>query len=103
MGVSGIILRCSEHMESKDLGRPVAFLTKMIVQRPLAAQLVSKGLLDLNRWRRLLGKSSPREVTMDALMIVLYLARMDKVRYAYPKFMAFSSYKMQTTLPLMQR
>ncbi|KAL5560321.1 hypothetical protein UlMin_036532 [Ulmus minor] len=66
-------------MESKDLGRLVAFLAKMIVQRPLAAQLVSKGLVDLNRWRRLLDKSSPREVTMDALMIVLDLARMDKL------------------------
>ncbi|KAL5564009.1 hypothetical protein UlMin_033756 [Ulmus minor] len=55
----------------------------MIVQRPLAVQLVSKGLLDPNRWRRLLDNSSPREVTMDALMIVSDLARMDKGFYEY--------------------
>ncbi|KAL5545510.1 hypothetical protein UlMin_005197 [Ulmus minor] len=66
-------------MESKYLGRLVAFLAKMIVQQPLAAQLVSKGMLDPYRWRRLLDTSSPREVTMDALMIVLYLACMDKI------------------------
>ena len=66
-------------------------LAKMIVQRPLAVQLVSKGLLDPNRWRRLLDNSSPREVTMDALMIVSDLARMDKVRYACPESMVFSS------------
>ncbi|KAL5564765.1 hypothetical protein UlMin_027929 [Ulmus minor] len=83
VGVPGIILRCLEHMELKDLGRPVAFLAKMIVQRPLAVQLVSKGLLDPNRWRRLLDNSSPREVTMDALMIVSDLARMDKGFYEY--------------------
>ncbi|KAL5556604.1 hypothetical protein UlMin_038840 [Ulmus minor] len=58
-------------------------LAKMIVQRPLAVQLVSKGLLDPNRWRRLLDNSSPREVTMDALMIVSDLARMDKGFYEY--------------------
>ncbi|KAL5538446.1 hypothetical protein UlMin_042754 [Ulmus minor] len=64
-------------MKLKDLGRPIAFLAKMIIQQPLAAQLVSKGLLDPNRWRRLLDKSSPKEVTMDVVMIVLDLARMD--------------------------
>ncbi|KAL5577719.1 hypothetical protein UlMin_019418 [Ulmus minor] len=58
-------------------------LAKMIVQRPLAVQLVSKGLLDPNRWRRLLDNSSPREVTMDALMIVSDLALMDKGFYEY--------------------
>ncbi|EXB79431.1 Serine/threonine-protein kinase 36 [Morus notabilis] len=83
VGVPVVILRCLEHMESKDLGRPVAFLAKMINYRPLAVQLVSKGLLDPNRWRRLLDYSSPKEVTLDALMIISDLARMDKGFYEF--------------------
>ncbi|PON97482.1 GPCR kinase [Trema orientale] len=83
VGVPVVVLRCLEHMELKDLGRPVAFLAKMIGYRPLAVQLVSKGLLDPNRWRRLLDSSSPKEVTVDALMIVSDLARMDKGFYEY--------------------
>lgn len=79
----GIILRCLEQLESKDLGRTVAFLAKMIGHRPLAVQLVGKGLLDPNRMRRLLDCSSPREATLDTLMIVSDLARMDKVRLCF--------------------
>ncbi|KAH9756104.1 serine/threonine-protein kinase TIO [Citrus sinensis] len=82
VGVPGIILRCLEHMELKNLGRPIAFLAKMIGQRSLAVQLVGKGLLDPNRVRRLLD-SSTREVTLDVLMIVSDLARMDKWFYEY--------------------
>lgn len=77
----GIILWCLEHLELKDLGRPVAFLAKMIGHRPLAVQLVGKGLLDPTRMKRLLDRSSPREVMLDVLMIVSDLARMDKVRF----------------------
>ncbi|KAK3213413.1 hypothetical protein Dsin_018119 [Dipteronia sinensis] len=83
VGVPGVILRCLEHMELKDLGRPVAFLAKMVGHRPLAVQLVGKGLLEANRIRRLLDCSSPREVTLDVLMIVSDLARMDKGFYEY--------------------
>ncbi|KAA8540378.1 hypothetical protein F0562_024703 [Nyssa sinensis] len=32
VGVPGIILRCMEHMELKDVGKPVAFLAKMTGQ-----------------------------------------------------------------------
>ncbi len=78
-----LLLRCLEHVELKDLGRPVAFLAKMISHRPLAVQLVSKGLLDSNRMKRLLDSSCPREVTLDILMIVSDLARMDKVRFYF--------------------
>ncbi|OMO90791.1 Armadillo-like helical [Corchorus capsularis] len=52
VGVTGIVLGCLEQLESKDLGRAVAFLAKMIGHRPLAVQLVGKGLLDPNRMRR---------------------------------------------------
>ncbi|KAK6228315.1 HEAT repeat - like 1 [Theobroma cacao] len=83
VGVPGIILRCLEQLESKDLGRTVAFLAKMIGHRPLAVQLVGKGLLDPNRMRRLLDCSSPREATLDTLMIVSDLARMDKGFYEF--------------------
>ncbi|KAH0978647.1 hypothetical protein GBA52_005824 [Prunus armeniaca] len=83
VGVPGIILRCLENLELKDVGRPVAFLAKMIGHRPLAVQLVGKGLLDPNRMRRLLDCSSPREVMLDVLMIVSDLARMDKGFYEY--------------------
>lgn len=79
----GIILRCLERMELKDLGRPVAFLAKMIRQPLLAGQLVKKGLLDPNRCRRLLDSSCPIEVTLDALMIISDLARMHKVRFVF--------------------
>ncbi|XVE68757.1 hypothetical protein DITRI_Ditri09bG0095100 [Diplodiscus trichospermus] len=83
VGVPGIIIRCLEQLELKDLGRPVALLAKMIGHRPLAVQLVGKGLLDPNRMRRLLDSSSPKEVTLDTLMIVSDLARMDKGFYEF--------------------
>ncbi|EXB29179.1 Serine/threonine-protein kinase 36 [Morus notabilis] len=83
VGVPGIILRCLERMELKDLGRPLAFLAKMIRQPLLAGQLVKKGLLDPNRCRRLLDSSCPIEVTLDALMIISDLARMHKGFYEY--------------------
>ncbi|KAI8565224.1 hypothetical protein RHMOL_Rhmol03G0243200 [Rhododendron molle] len=83
VGVPGIVLRCSEHMEIKDVARPIAFLAKMTGQRPLAIQLLGKGLLDPGRVRRLLSSSCPREVMMDFLMIVSDLARMDKAFYEY--------------------
>ncbi|KAL6127345.1 hypothetical protein ACLB2K_075386 [Fragaria x ananassa] len=83
VGVPGIILWCLEHLELKDLGRPVAFLAKMIAQRPLTVQLVGKGLLDPTKMRRLLDRSSPKEVILDGLMIVSDLARMDKGFYEY--------------------
>lgn len=75
----GTILRCLEHMDSKDFARPVAFLAKMTGHRALVVQLLGKGLLDPARMRRLLNGSCPREVTLDVLMIVSDLARMDKV------------------------
>lgn len=82
-GVPGYILRCLEHMELQDSARLVAFLAKMTGHRPLVVQLIGKGLLDPARMRRLFDRSSPREVTMDVLMIVSDLARMDKVFYEH--------------------
>ncbi|KAL8134718.1 serine/threonine-protein kinase TIO isoform X2 [Apium graveolens] len=82
-GVPGYILRCLEHLELKDCTRLVAFLAKMTGHRPLVVQLIGKGLLDAARMRRLFDRSSPREVTMDVLMIVSDLARMDKVFYEH--------------------
>lgn len=83
VGVPGIVLRCLEHVDSKDIGKPVAFLAKMTSHQPLAVQLVSKGLLDPIRIQRLFGCSSPIEVTLDLLMIISDLARMDKGFYEY--------------------
>ncbi|KAK3042781.1 hypothetical protein RJ639_001054 [Escallonia herrerae] len=83
VGVPGIILRCLEHLDLKEVARPVAFLAKMTSHRALVSQLLSKGLLDPSRMRRLLDKSCPREVTLDVLMIVSDLARMDKGFYEY--------------------
>ncbi|KAJ4831260.1 hypothetical protein Tsubulata_044914 [Turnera subulata] len=54
IGVPIMILRCLEHMDLKDYGRPVAFLAKMACHRPLAVQLVSEGLLDQSRCAQLL-------------------------------------------------
>ncbi|CAI8602046.1 unnamed protein product [Vicia faba] len=85
VGVPSIILRCLDHMELNDMGRPVAFLAKMVCQRPLAVQLVSKGLLDPNRMKRLFDLSGPKEVMLDALMIISDLSRMDKGFYEYIK------------------
>ncbi|KAL4335417.1 hypothetical protein GQ457_07G018800 [Hibiscus cannabinus] len=48
VGVPGVVIHCLELLESKNLGRPVAFLAKMIEHRPLAVQLIGKGLLDPN-------------------------------------------------------
>ncbi|XP_024023404.1 serine/threonine-protein kinase TIO [Morus notabilis] len=63
----------------RRFGRRVAVIAKMISYQPLAVQVVSKGLLDPNQWRRLLDYSSPKEVLPDALMIVSDFARMDKI------------------------
>ncbi|KAK4758063.1 hypothetical protein SAY87_019364 [Trapa incisa] len=83
VGLPGILLRCLEHVELKDCGKPVAFVAKMVGQghRPLAVHFVGKGLLDPNRMRRFLNNSSPKEVMLDALNIISDLARMDKVRF----------------------
>ncbi|KAL7148444.1 hypothetical protein ABFS83_06G179000 [Erythranthe nasuta] len=81
--VPAIILCCLDHMELKDIARPVAFIAKISTQPQLAVQLVSKGLLVPNRAKRLLNSPCPREVTMDFLMIVSDLARMDKQFYEY--------------------
>ncbi|KAL8517821.1 hypothetical protein ACS0TY_009219 [Phlomoides rotata] len=78
-----IILHCLDHIEVKDIARPVAFIAKLSTQQPLAVQLVSKGLLDPNRAKRLLNSPCPRDVTMDFLMIISDLARMDKAFYKY--------------------
>lgn len=83
MGVPSLILRCLEHLEIKDLVRPVAFLAKMVGRPRLAVELVSKGLLDPNRMKKLLNQSSPREVILDILMIISDLSRMDKVSVLY--------------------
>lgn len=74
-----IILCCLDHMELKDIARTVAFIAKLSAYQPLAMQLVRKGVLHPNRVKRLLASPCPREVTMDFLMIVSDLARMDKV------------------------
>ncbi|KAG6737656.1 hypothetical protein POTOM_059184 [Populus tomentosa] len=83
VGLPGIILRCVEYMELKDLGRPVAFLAKMIGHRPFAIQLIGRGLLNPNMVKRLLDNMSPREVMLDVLMIVSDLARMDEGFYEH--------------------
>ncbi|XP_034888517.1 serine/threonine-protein kinase TIO isoform X2 [Populus alba] len=83
VGLPGIILRCVEYMELKDLGRPVAFLAKMIGHRPFAIQLIGRGLLNPNMVKRLLDNMSPREVLLDVLMIVSDLARMDEGFYEH--------------------
>ncbi|KAL9382202.1 hypothetical protein Peur_025237 [Populus x canadensis] len=83
VGLPGIMLRCVEYMELKDLGRPVAFLAKMIGHRPFAIQLIGRGLLDPNMVKRLLDNMSPREVMLDVLMIVSDLARMDEGFYEH--------------------
>lgn len=83
VGVPGVVIRCLEYSEFKDIGRPVAFLAKMISHRPLAVQLVGKGLLDANRMRRLLDTSNSKEILLDILMIISDLARTDKAFYEY--------------------
>ncbi|CAN1336006.1 Serine/threonine-protein kinase TIO [Linum perenne] len=83
VGVPSIILQCLEHVETKDLGRPVAFLAKMTSHKPLAVHLVGKGLLEPSRVKRLLDASCPSEVTLDILMIISDLSRMDKAFYEH--------------------
>ncbi|KAG8390730.1 hypothetical protein BUALT_Bualt01G0113800 [Buddleja alternifolia] len=81
--VPAIILRCLDHMEIKDIARLVAFIAKLSTQQPLAVQLVGKGLLDPTRVKRLLSSPCPREATLDFLMVISDLARMDKLFYEY--------------------
>lgn len=93
MGVPGIILRCLDHMDLNDLGRPVAFMAKMVCHRPLAIQLVSKGLLDPNSMRKLFDCLAPKEVKLDALMIISDLARMDKVCFHHQMILCECKYQ----------
>lgn len=79
VGVPAAMLQCLDHVELKDSGRLVAFVAKMTGYRPLAVQLIAKGLLHPNKMRKLLGSSSPKEVLVDVLMIISDLARMDQV------------------------
>lgn len=79
VGIPGQTILCLKHVELKDAARPVAFLAKMTGHRSLVVQLLNKGLMNPNIMRKLLDSSSPREVTLDILMIVSDLARMDKV------------------------
>ncbi|GAB2249639.1 hypothetical protein Droror1_Dr00012998 [Drosera rotundifolia] len=81
VGVPVVILQCSDILELKDAGRPVAFLAKLTNHKPLAVQLLCKGLLYPTRVRRFLDDSSPTEVVLDVLVIVSDLARMDAVFY----------------------
>ncbi|GAA0141846.1 non-receptor serine/threonine protein kinase [Lithospermum erythrorhizon] len=81
VGIPNIVLRCLQYMEIRDVARPIAFLAKMVGQRPLAIQLLKSGLLDRNRMKWLLASSCPREITLDILMIISDVARMDKVFY----------------------
>lgn len=68
-----------DHVDSKDLAKPVALLAKMIAYLPLARQLVKDGLLEASRMRKLLGSSDLKDVVSEILMIVSELARMSEV------------------------
>ncbi|KAL4192557.1 hypothetical protein AMTRI_Chr06g172560 [Amborella trichopoda] len=82
IGLPAQILKCIEYLEGNDLGRPVAFIAKMIGYKPLSVQLLKEGLLEPGRVRMLLEEgSSPKEVVIDVLMIVSELARMSKDLY----------------------
>ncbi|CAI9087056.1 OLC1v1021022C1 [Oldenlandia corymbosa var. corymbosa] len=81
--VPRMILQCLEYMDLKDVAKPVAFLAKMTSHRPLAVQLLDASLLHPGRMKKLLGSSCPREVTLDVLMIISDLARMDKAFYKH--------------------
>ncbi|KAF8116698.1 hypothetical protein N665_0015s0071 [Sinapis alba] len=83
VGVPSLILHCLDHLDLEDSVRPIAFLAKMVGRPRLAVELVSKGLLDPNRMKKLLNQSSPREILLDILMIISDLSRMDKAFYKY--------------------
>jgi len=69
-----------EHLEAKDIGRPVAFIAKMVSSKTLAIELLKDGLLGPSTIEKMLDSASPKEVTLDLLMIISDLARMSKVR-----------------------
>ncbi|XP_051116540.1 serine/threonine-protein kinase TIO isoform X2 [Andrographis paniculata] len=81
--VAATVLRCLDHMELKDIARPVAFIAKLSTQQPLADQLVGNGLLHPTRAKKFLNSACPREVILDFLMIVSDLARTNKLFYEY--------------------
>ncbi|KAI4324879.1 hypothetical protein MLD38_030324 [Melastoma candidum] len=83
VGMPATMLQCLDHVELKDSGRLVALVAKMTGHRPLAIQLIAKGLLHPNKMRRLLGSTSPKEVIVDILMIISDLARTDQAFYEY--------------------
>lgn len=79
--ISVPILRCLEHLEVKDIGRPVAFIAKMVSSKTLASELLKDGLLAPSIIEKMLDSASPKEVTLDLLMIISDLARMSKDFY----------------------
>lgn len=79
--ISVPILKCLEHLEAKDIGRPVAFIAKMVSSKTLAIELLKDGLLGPSTIEKMLDSASPKEVTLDLLMIISDLARMSKDFY----------------------
>nr|XP_043611953.1 serine/threonine-protein kinase TIO-like [Erigeron canadensis] len=81
VGIPGQVVKCLEHVELKDVARPVGFIARMTCDRSIIDQLLEKGLFDPILMKRLLGTSSPRQVTLDILKIISDLAYMSKDFY----------------------
>ncbi|KAH9310037.1 hypothetical protein KI387_037948 [Taxus chinensis] len=81
VSVVASLLKCLEHLEAKDYGRPVALIAKMVSSKILAVELVKSGLLSPSTIGRMLDSASPSEVILDLLMIISDLARMSKDFY----------------------
>jgi fused-like protein len=67
-------------LDVRDLARPVSLIVRLVQNsRNFADGLVKEGLLDSTVLHKLLGKTSPKEVIMDVLVLISDLARLSKV------------------------
>ncbi|XP_071704128.1 serine/threonine-protein kinase TIO-like [Rutidosis leptorrhynchoides] len=81
VGLPGQIIKCLEHLESKDTEQPLELLILMVDHRSLVVELVRKGLLNPNLMKSLLDDPSPTQVKVKALQIISKVAQMDKEFY----------------------
>ncbi|XP_071702240.1 serine/threonine-protein kinase TIO-like isoform X2 [Rutidosis leptorrhynchoides] len=79
VGLPGQIIKCLEHLESKDTEEPLSLLALMVDHRSVVVELVGKGLLNPILMKRLLDDSSPTQVKLKLLQIVSGVAIMDKI------------------------
>lgn len=80
--VIGPLIKCLKFLDTKDFGKPVSLIVRLVQNsRTLADGLLKEGLLSPALLSKMLDTNSPKEVVLDMLIIVSDLARLSKVLF----------------------